>query len=184
MKILQTKIPDLLIIEPRIFEDNRGYFFESYNEAAFQKQGVNIRFVQDNQSKSAYGTIRGLHYQLAPYAQTKLVRVVEGAIWDVAMDIRQGSPTYGQWEGIELSADNKKQLLVPKGFAHGFAVLTPLAVVQYKCDELYKPEAERGIFYNDPAINIDWKITPAEAILSKKDTIHPKFEDAEINFNY
>jgi dTDP-4-dehydrorhamnose 3,5-epimerase len=184
MKITTTKIPDLLIIEPRVFEDKRGYFFESYNQAAFEKQNLPAAFIQDNESKSVFGTIRGLHYQLAPYAQTKLMRVVEGAIWDVAVDIRQGSPTYGKWEGIELTAENKKQLLIPKGFAHGFAVLSEQAIVQYKCDAFYAPKAEQGIYYADTALDIDWRIPADKAILSPKDTLHPMIKEAEMNFTY
>jgi len=184
MKITTTRIPNLLIIEPRVFEDKRGYFFESYNQASFEKQNIPASFLQDNESKSIYGTIRGLHYQLAPYAQTKLMRVVEGAIWDVAVDIRQGSPTYGKWEGIELTAVNKKQLLIPKGFAHGFAVLSQQAIVQYKCDAFYQPKAERGIHYADNDLSIDWHIPENMAILSAKDTQHPMLKEAEINFTY
>ncbi len=184
MKIINTKIPDLVIIEPRIFEDERGYFFESFNQAQFQKNHLPSAFIQDNESKSVYGTIRGLHYQLAPYSQTKLIRVIEGEIWDIAVDIRKGSPTFGQWEGIELSASNKRQLLVPKGFAHGFAVLSEQAIVQYKCDAFYHPDAERGIYYTDDALNIDWRIPKEKAILSPKDMHHPLMQEAEMNFTY
>ena len=180
MNITETGIKDLLIIEPKIFDDPRGYFFESYNQNKFKEFQLNFDFIQDNQSKSSYGVVRGLHYQLEPYAQTKLIRVLQGKILDVAVDIRKGSPTYGKHFPIELSEDNKKQLLVPKGFAHGFSVLSEKAVVLYKCDNIYKPEAERGILYNDPDLIIDWKIN--DAIISKKDQYNPLLKDAENNF--
>jgi len=183
MEIQETSLHGLQIIKPKIFEDNRGYFFESYNSKTFQNHHINHTFVQDNESLSAYGTIRGLHYQLAPYAQTKLVRVISGRILDIAVDIRKDSPTFGQWEGVELSADNKKQLLIPKGFAHGFAVLSEKAIVFYKCDNYYTPESERGINYKDPELNIDWQITDKEAIISAKDKILPDFREAEMNFS-
>lgn len=182
MKIIKTRLPDLLIIEPKVFEDVRGYFFESYNKTAFQKEDLNFDFVQDNQSKSSCGVIRGLHYQIEPYAQTKLVRVLQGKIYDVAVDIRKGSPTYGQWDGVELSAENKRQVLIPKGFAHGFSVLSETAIVFYKCDDFYDAEAERGIIYNDETLNIDWKIEAEKAIVSEKDLKHPLLEKAESNF--
>lgn len=182
MKILQTTIPDLLIVEPNVFEDARGYFFESYNKVKFQEQGIDITFIQDNQSKSSYGVTRGLHYQLNPKAQTKLVRVLHGSIWDVAVDIRKNSSTFGKWFGIELSAENKRQLLIPKGFAHGFSVLSLEAVVLYKCDDFYSPKDERGIMYNDPFLNIDWKVPSDKVILSAKDLKHPEFTLAETNF--
>jgi len=184
MKLIRTDIPDLIIIEPTVFEDERGYFFESYNQINLLNDGIDLVFVQDNQSKSGYGVIRGLHYQLNPTAQSKLVRVLEGAIWDVAVDIRKGSPTYGKWLGVELSSENKKQLLVPQGFAHGFSVISDNAVVFYKCDTFYSPANERGIQYNDPILNIDWKIPASKQILSGKDQKHPKFENADINFFY
>ncbi|MBI9059266.1 dTDP-4-dehydrorhamnose 3,5-epimerase [Labilibaculum sp. DW002] len=184
MDIIKTKIPDLLIIKPKVFEDERGYFFESYNERVFHEKGIDLEFVQDNESKSGYGVIRGLHYQLAPYSQTKLVRVIEGKVFDVAVDLRQDSPTYGQWSGIELSAENKIQFLVPKGFAHGFSVLSKSATFIYKCDNLYNQEAERGIAYNDPSLNIDWRIQPGKEIISPKDRVLPNFREAEKNFKY
>lgn len=184
MQVIKTEFPDLLIIEPKVFEDSRGYFFESFNSIKFQELGIDITFVQDNESKSSYGVIRGLHYQLSPYAQTKLIRVVSGKILDVVVDIRQNSPTFGKHFSIELSSDNKTQLLVPKGFAHGFAVLTETAIVSYKCDELYNPEAERGIRYNDPKLVIDWKIDNEKAIISSKDRVHPELINAEMNFLY
>lgn len=184
MKIIDTKLPDLKIVEPRVFEDHRGYFFESYNEARYKEAGLDYDFVQDNESRSVYGVIRGLHYQLAPHAQTKLIRVVEGEILDVAVDIRFHSPTYGQWFSIRLNADEKKQLLVPRGFAHGFAVLSRHATIQYKCDNLYHPESDRGILYNDPKLNIDWGIKAVDAIISNRDKVHPSFEKAEKNITY
>ncbi|HYX06822.1 MAG TPA: dTDP-4-dehydrorhamnose 3,5-epimerase [Bacteroidales bacterium] len=184
MNIEQTILPGLKIIEPRIFADDRGYFFESYNQQKFSDQGIDITFVQDNQSKSSYGVIRGLHYQLNPKAQTKLVRVLQGTIFDVAVDIRKGSPTFLQWFGIELSEENKKQLLIPQGFAHGFSVLSETAVVMYKCDNLYAPELERGIIYNDADLKIDWQIEPTKAIVSGKDKQNPVANEAETNFSF
>ena len=182
MKIIKTAIPNLLIIEPNVFEDSRGYFFESYNQNDFEKTDLHFKFVQDNQSKSGYGVIRGLHYQIEPHAQTKLVRVLSGKIYDVTVDIRKGSPTFGKWVGVELSEDNKKQVLVPKGFAHGFSVLSETAIVFYKCDSFYHPESDRGIIYNDKSLKIDWKIEPEKAIVSEKDLKHPTLEKADNNF--
>lgn len=169
MPFTETSFPGLLIYEPKVFNDDRGYFFESYNENTFKEAGINIVFVQDNQARSVYGVLRGLHYQLAPYAQTKLVRVLEGEIMDVVLDIRKGSPTYSQVFSILLSEENKKQLLVPKGFAHGYAVLSPTAEVMYKCDAFYNKSCEEGIIYNDPELNIDWGISLDKAIVSEKD---------------
>jgi len=182
MPFITTDIKGLLVFEPRVFEDSRGYFFESYNEKVFQQAGIDIRFVQDNQSSSSYGVIRGLHYQLLPHAQTKLVRVLFGTILDVAVDIRVGSPTYGQAYTVELSAENKKQLLIPHGFAHGFSVLSEKAEVLYKCDSFYSKESEAGIIYNDPALAIDWKVPLDKAIISEKDTILPTLADCKTNF--
>ena len=184
MPFIKTNIADLLVYEPRVFEDDRGYFFEAYNQQHFAEEGVTYRFVQDNQSKSSYGVIRGLHYQLNPHAQTKLVRVLEGAILDVAVDIRKGSSTYGHHFAIELTADNKKQLLVPQGFAHGFSVLSPTAIVLYKCDQLYHKESEAGIIYNDPLLQIDWKIPEGKALVSAKDAVLPQFNHSSNNFEY
>jgi dTDP-4-dehydrorhamnose 3,5-epimerase len=184
MEITKTKIADLLIIKPKIFEDKRGYFFESYNQMQFKSNNLNINFVQDNQSLSSYGTIRGLHYQLAPYAQTKLIRVLQGKIFDVAVDIREHSPTFGQWFGKELSAENNLQLLVPRGFAHGFSVISERATVLYKCDNLYNHESERGINFLDKKLNIDWKIVMSKALVSSKDNILPTLNDAEMNFKF
>ena len=184
MPFLPTDIPGLLIFEPRVFEDSRGYFFEAYNEQVFHEAGVAMKFVQDNQSKSSFGVIRGLHYQLDPHAQTKLVRVLEGTILDVAVDIRQGSPNFGKHVAVELSAVNRKQLLVPAGFAHGFSVLSETAVVLYKCDALYSKESEGGIRYNDPALQIDWKIPAAKALVSDKDAQLPVLAACRNNFQF
>ena len=184
MTVTETAIKNLFIIEPKVFEDPRGYFFESFNFAKLQSEGISYNFVQDNQSKSSYGVLRGLHYQLEPKAQTKLVRVLQGTIFDVAVDVRKGSPTYGKWFGLELSENNRKQLLIPKGFAHGFSVLSETAVVLYKCDELYAPEYDAGILYSDPALNIDWKVPADKVKLSEKDAKLPLFENAKNNFSY
>ena len=184
MPFYETDIQGLLIFEPKVFEDSRGYFFEAYNERIFKNEGVDLKFVQDNQSKSSYGVIRGLHYQLNPHAQYKLVRVLEGIILDVAVDIRKGSPTFGKHFAMELTAENKKQLLIPAGFAHGFSVLSDTAVVLYKCDALYNKESETGIRYNDPALNIDWKILAGKEIVSEKDLQQPLFENCRNNFEF
>lgn len=182
MEIIKTPIQDLIIIRPRVFEDARGFFFESYSEIKYNEAGINIKFCQDNQSKSSYGVIRGLHYQLNPHSQSKLVSVIKGAVWDVAVDLRASSPTFGQWYGVELTEENHLQFLVPQGFAHGFSVLSETAIFSYKCDDFYNPALERGIMYNDPALNIDWKIPTGKAIISDKDTKHPLFIHAEKNF--
>lgn len=184
MPFHKTGIPGLLIFEPKVFDDSRGYFFEAYNKKTFQDEGVDLLFVQDNQSKSSYGVIRGLHYQLHPHAQYKLVRVLEGSILDVAVDIRKGSATFGKYFSIELSAANKKQLLIPIGFAHGFSVLSETAIVLYKCDALYNKESEAGILYNDPSLNIDWKIPAGKEIVSDKDLQQPLFESSRNNFEF
>jgi dTDP-4-dehydrorhamnose 3,5-epimerase len=181
---METSLPGVKIIEPKVFGDHRGWFMETYSDALFQAAGIEIRFVQDNQSFSIVkGTIRGMHYQLKPKAQAKLVRCTNGAIFDVAVDIRKGSPAFGKWVGIELSSENKRQLLIPKGFAHGFMTLTDTVEVQYKVDELYAPECDRGILWNDPQIGIVWPIdiTP---ILSVKDENTPFLSNAENNFTY
>lgn len=182
MKVTKTGIDGLVVIEPSIFKDDRGYFFESYNAEKFKKSGLKFSFVQDNQSKSSYGVVRGLHYQIEPHAQTKLVRVLQGKILDVAVDLRKDSPTFGKWLSLEISDLNKKQLLIPKGFAHGFSVLSDTAVVLYKCDALYAPEAERGIIYNDRDLDIDWGIKPIDIIVSKKDKLLSTLKNAEIKF--
>lgn len=184
MPFIKTDFPDLLIFEPIIFEDSRGYFFESYNANTCKADGVEITFIQDNQARSEYGVIRGLHYQLAPYAQTKFIRVLSGAILDVVVDMRKGSPTFGKSFSIELSAANKRQLLVPKGFAHGYSVLSKTAEVFYKCDAFYKKEAEAGLIYNDKLLNIDWQIEAGKEIISPKDLIQPTFNNCENNIEF
>lgn len=181
MKVTEAKLPGVLLIEPAVFGDHRGFFMESYNSQTFAKHGIHFNFIQDNHSLSAEaGVLRGLHYQLNPKAQTKLVRVVAGAIYDVVVDIRRGSPTFGQWQGFILSAANKRQLLVPQGFAHGFCTLVPQTEVLYKVDEYYSPEHDRGIAWNDPALGIDWPV--ASPILSEKDGRHPVLSEADNNF--
>jgi dTDP-4-dehydrorhamnose 3,5-epimerase len=182
MPFIKTDFPGLIIVEPKVFKDSRGYFFESYNENDFKAAGIDNRFVQDNQSQSAYGVIRGLHYQLNPYAQAKLVRVLSGAILDVAVDIRKGSPTYAMAYTVELSAENNKQLFIPAGFAHGFSVISETAEVLYKCDAFYNKESEGGIAWNDPLLYIDWKIPADKAIISEKDQHHPSITDCKNNF--
>jgi dTDP-4-dehydrorhamnose 3,5-epimerase len=182
MEIIKTPIPDLLIIKPRVFGDARGFFCETYNEKTYHDAGINLKFCQDNQSKSSYGVIRGLHYQLYPQSQSKLVSAAMGSVWDVAVDLRKDSPTFGQWFGVELTEENHLQFLIPQGFAHGFSVLSETALFTYKCDNLYNPELEGGIMYNDPALAIDWKIPADKAVISEKDMKHPLFADAKMNF--
>lgn len=182
MRVKETRIPGILIIEPQVYSDERGYFFESYNLSKLKSFGIGMQFVQDNQSKSNYGVVRGLHYQLLPHTQVKLIRVIEGTIYDVAVDIRKGSSTFGKYFGLELSAENNKQLLIPGSFAHGFSVLSKAAVVLYKCDKFYNPEAERGIRYNDPQLAIDWKLKPDDIKVSERDAALPFFNEAEMNF--
>ncbi len=182
MTVTDTAIPGVKIIEPRVFPDARGYFFESYNKRDFDAQVAPVEFVQDNESCSVRGVMRGLHFQRPPFAQAKLVRCVRGRVLDVAIDIRKGSPTYGQHVAVELSEDNKRQFFIPRGFAHGFAVLSDVAVFQYKCDNYYAPQADGGISILDTSFGIDWRIDPASAILSPKDTAHPLFADFETPF--
>lgn len=185
MKIIKTNLEGVLIIEPKVFGDHRGWFMETYNEKNFKEAGIDIHFVQDNQSFSALkGTLRGLHYQMNPKAQSKLVRCTRGRIYDVAVDIRKGSPTYGDWYGLELNAENKRQLLIPKGFAHGFMTLTDDVEVQYKVDELYAPEFDQGIRWNDPEIAVEWPIRDIQPILSLKDEKAPLLKEAKINFEF
>ncbi len=169
MNFIKTKIDGVIIVEPRIFPDERGYFFESYNEKEFIKNGIPNKFVQDNQSKSCYGVVRGLHCQLGDYAQAKLVRVLEGKVLDVAVDARKGSPTFGQYVSVELSAENQRQLFIPRGFLHGFGVLSETAIFAYKCDNFYHKESEFGIRYDDPKIGVDWQIPAEKIITSEKD---------------
>ncbi|TKG96150.1 dTDP-4-dehydrorhamnose 3,5-epimerase [Puteibacter caeruleilacunae] len=183
MKLIETPIKGLVVLEPRVFTDNRGYFFESYNEDNLRQLGIDTKFVQDNESSSEYGTVRGLHYQLDPHAQCKLVRVISGRVFDVAVDLRKDSETFGQWFGVELTGENKKQLYIPRGFAHGFSVLSENAVFAYKCDNLYAPQSERGIAWDDPALNIDWGVGRDQAIVSAKDLKNPQFDKAEMNFS-
>jgi dTDP-4-dehydrorhamnose 3,5-epimerase len=184
MPFTKTHFPGLLIFEPKIFEDSRGYFYESYNENTFLQKDISVKFVQDNQAQSAYGVIRGLHFQLAPFAQTKLIRVLRGGIKDVAVDLRKGSPTYGQSYTIILTDKNKKQLLVPKGFAHGYAVLSESAEVFYKSDAFYNQESEGGLLYNDPSLNINWQIPASKISLSDKDKEYPLLKNCNHNFIY
>lgn len=184
MEIIKTNIEGALIIEPRVFEDARGYFFESFSQREFDAKVGPVRFVQDNESKSSYGVMRGLHFQVPPFAQSKLVRCVRGRVLDVVVDIRRGSPTYGQHVAVELSEDNHRQFFIPRGFAHGFAVLSEEAVFQYKCDEYYHPESEGGISILDSSLGIDWHIPAEHVILSEKDTKHLLLRDFVSSFAY
>lgn len=184
MEVIQTNIKGVVIIEPRLFKDDRGYFFESYSERDFNKQVSEVHFVQDNESKSSYGVMRGLHFQRPPFTQSKLVRCVKGAVLDVAVDIRKGSPTYGQHVAVELTEDNHRQFFIPRGFAHGFAVLSPEVIFQYKCDNFYHPEADGGISILDTSLGIDWRIPTEHAILSEKDTKHPLLKDFDSPFEF
>jgi len=182
MKIIETGFNGLLVLKPTIHSDTRGYFLESYNQVVLQNAGIVFTPVQDNESKSSKGVIRGLHYQLTPYDQAKLIRVIEGKIFDVALDIRKDSLTFGKWYGIELDSDTKDQLFIPRGFAHGFSVLSISAIIQYKCDNLYNQQHERGISVNDPDLDINWKTGSFQPLISEKDLIQPMFKDAEYNF--
>lgn len=184
MEVIQTNIKGVVIIEPRLFKDDRGYFFESYSERDFNKQVSEVHFVQDNESKSSYGVMRGLHFQRPPFTQSKLVCCVKGAVLDVAVDIRKGSPTYRQHVAVELTEDNHRQFFIPRGFAHGFAVLSPEAIFQYKCDNFYHPEADGGISILDTSLGIDWRIPTEHAILSEKDTKHPLLKDFDSPFEF
>lgn len=184
MKIIDTPLKDLFILEPTVFADNRGFFFESFNAKKIEDAGLNYNFIQDNHSKSSYGVLRGLHYQNNPYAQSKLVRVIQGSVLDVVVDIRKNSPTFLQYFSLELSAENKLQLLIPRGFAHGFVVLSETCEFLYKCDNYYDKASEGGIAYNDAALNIDWMIPEKDVILSEKDTHNPTVEIANFNFMY
>ncbi len=180
MKFIKTTIPEVVIIEPEIYGDKRGYFMVSYSQKEFEENILKTKFIQDNESMSSHGVLRGLHYQAPPYAQAKLVRVVLGKVLDVAVDIRKGSPTFSQHVAVELSEENKRQLFIPRGFAHGFVVLSKKAIFQYKIDNIYAPEYERGIAFNDKGLGIDWKIKPEDIILSEKDKKNPVLKDAEI----
>lgn len=185
MEIIKTDIDGVVIVKPRVFTDARGYFFESYSQRGFNDAvGREIQFVQDNESRSTRGVVRGLHFQRPPFAQAKLVRCTRGAVLDIAVDIRKGSPTYGKHVAVELSEDNKLQLFIPRGFAHGFAVLSDIAVFQYKCDNYYAPQADGGISILDPSLGIDMRVAAADAIMSEKDTRHPLFKDFDSPFSY
>ena len=183
MEIIETEIEGVLIIEPRLFRDERGYFFESYSQREFDEKVRPVHFVQDNESMSSYGVMRGLHFQRPPFTQSKLVRCVRGAVLDVAVDIRKGSPTYGRHVAVELTEDNHRQFFIPRGFAHGFSVLSPTAVFQYKCDNFYAPQADGGIQISDDSLGIDWRIPADHAILSEKDLHHPLLADFDSPFH-
>ena len=184
MNIIETSIEGVVIIEPKVFGDHRGYFFESFSQKDFCEKVRQVSFVQDNESKSCYGVVRGLHFQKPPHAQSKLVRVVRGAVLDVAVDIRKGSPTFGQHVAVELSEENHRQLFIPRGFAHGFAVLTDEVVFQYKCDNFYAPQSEGAIAWDDPDLGIDWRIPADKVVLSAKDMAHLRLKDAQWLFDY
>lgn len=184
MEVIKTGIEGVVVIEPRIFKDERGYFFESFSQREFNEKVMPVNFVQDNESMSSYGVMRGLHFQQMPYTQSKLVRCVKGAVLDVAVDIRKGSPTYGQHVAVELTEENHLQFFIPRGFAHGFAVLSETAIFQYKCDNFYAPQVDGGIQLRDESLGIDWKIPVAKAILSEKDLKHPLLKDYDSPFDY
>lgn len=184
MNIIKTAIEGVVIIEPRLFKDDRGYFFESFSQKEFEEKVCNTRFVQDNESCSTYGVLRGLHFQKPPYAQSKLVRVIKGAVLDVAVDIRKGSPTFGKYVAVKLTADNHRQFFIPRGFAHGFSVLSEEVIFQYKCDNYYAPQCEGAIAWNDPNLAIDWGIPTADIVLSEKDSHHPLLNDIDCVFDY
>jgi len=184
MKVIKTDIPEVVIIEPKVFGDHRGYFFESFSERDFAAEVREVRFVQDNESKSCHGVLRGLHFQKPPHAQSKLVRVVKGRVLDVAVDIRRGSPTFGRHVAVELSEENHRQFFIPRGFAHGFVVLSDEAVFQYKCDDFYAPECEGAVAWDDPDLGIDWGIPVEDVLLSEKDRKHPRLRDAAEAFDY
>lgn len=184
MPFLETGFKGLLIFEPKIFRDSRGYFFESFNKNTFKEAGIDVEFVQDNESQSQRGVLRGLHYQLNPMAQAKLVSVVQGEVLDVVVDIRKGSPTFGKYYSLLLTAGKRNQLYIPRGFAHGFSVLSETCIFQYKCDNFYSRESEGGISFNDPELNIDWGIDIKDAVVSDKDKVLPRFRDCRNNFEY
>ena len=184
MEVIKTEIDGVVIIEPRIFKDDRGYFYESFSQREFEEKVCRTTFVQDNQSKSSYGVLRGLHFQKPPYCQSKLVRCIKGAVLDVAVDIRKGSPTFGKYVAVELTEDNHRQFFVPRGFAHGFAVLSEEAVFQYKCDNFYNKEREGSVAWNDPQLGIDWRIPAEKVLLSEKDKLSKTVADADYLFDY
>jgi dTDP-4-dehydrorhamnose 3,5-epimerase len=177
MNVIKTAIDGVVILEPRIFKDDRGYFFESFSQREFEEKVCKTTFVQDNESKSSYGVLRGLHFQKPPFAQSKLVRVIKGVVLDVAVDIRKGSPTFGQYVSVELTGENHRQFFIPRGFAHGFSVLSEEVIFQYKCDNFYSPQSEGAIAWNDPDLNIDWRIPAEKVVLSEKDSKHPRLKD-------
>lgn len=179
MNVIKTAIDGVFILEPRLFEDARGYFFESFNQREFEEKVAPVVFVQDNESKSSYGVVRGLHYQKSPYTQSKLVRVVKGAVLDVAVDVRKGSPTFGQHVAVELTGENHRQFFIPRGFLHGFSVLSEEVVFQYKCDNFYAPASEGAVAWDDPDLGIDWRIPAEQVILSEKDRHHPRLKDVD-----
>ncbi len=182
MQVIKTPLEGVLVIEPKVFKDSRGFFVETYNEERYMQAGITARFVQDNMSASTYGVVRGLHFQRPPYTQAKLVSCIEGEVLDVAVDLRKDSPTYGQWYSVVLSAENHRQFFIPRGFAHGFSVLSPTAIFAYKCDNLYHPEADGGLMLNDPILNIDWRVPKDQMILSDKDKNHPFLKDLDNPF--
>ena len=184
MNVIKTDIEGVVVIEPRLFRDDRGYFFESFSQREFDEKVRSIRFVQDNESKSSYGVLRGLHFQKPPFAQSKLVRVIKGAVLDVAVDIRKGSPTFGRYVAVELTEENHLQFFIPRGFAHGFSVLTDEVIFQYKCDNFYAPQSEGALAWDDPDLEIDWKIPADKVLLSEKDKHHPCLKEAEWLFDY
>ena len=184
MEIIKTPIEGVTILKPRIFNDDRGYFFESYSQRVFNEEVREVHFVQDNESKSSYGVLRGLHFQKPPFCQSKLVRCIKGSVLDVAVDIRKGSPTFGQYVAVELTEENHLQLFIERGFAHGFSVLSDEVVFQYKCDNFYAPQSEGAIAWNDPALNIDWRLPTEKVILSEKDKHHPLLKDADFLFDF
>lgn len=184
MNVIPTTIPDVLIIEPTVYADQRGYFFESFSQREFDEKVAPIRFVQDNESCSSYGVLRGLHYQVGEYAQAKLVRVIEGVVMDVAVDIRRGSPTFGKWVAVELTGENHRQLFIPRGFAHGFVVKSPRAIFAYKCDNFYAPGYEAGIVWNDPQVGVEWGVAEDKIILSPKDMALPLLSEINSPFKY
>ncbi|MFA6813536.1 MAG: dTDP-4-dehydrorhamnose 3,5-epimerase [Bacteroidaceae bacterium] len=184
MNVIKTAIEGVVILEPRVFEDVRGYFYETYNQKEFDEKVAPIRFIQDNESKSSYGVLRGLHFQKAPYSQSKLVRAMKGAVLDVAVDIRKGSPTFGKYVSALLTGENRKQFFIPRGFAHGFSVLSDEVIFQYKCDNLYMPSSEGALAWDDPDLNIDWQIPADKVLLSEKDKSHSRLKDSDYLFDY
>jgi len=184
MEVIKTAIPEVVILEPKVYQDDRGYFFEAFSEEVFSHLVTPTHFVQDNESRSSYGVVRGLHFQAPPYAQAKLVRVVKGSVLDVAVDLRKGSPSYGTHVAVELSEENHRMLFIPRGFAHGFSVLSPDAIFQYKCDNYYAPQSEGAVAWNDPTLSIDWRVPTSDVILSTKDAHHPCLDEFNTPFIY